>query len=399
MRPDNRLLIGASVTIALIGVLVRVYWFGGQAEIGYDEHMYRMYLDDLGRGASHADLARTYIETQPKAPKAFLPPTRVTFLTAARMWRAVSGQQSIEALRGVSMLFGVLAVPLAAAFAWRAGGLRFGCGVLALMSAAPLQIHLSHRGLIDGFFAFWALLCLWLLWEVLRQPRDWRWLTGYGAALALMVLTKENAAFVFIALLAIIAANRWLKFGEVTSALLTATVAGPAAGFLLLITLCGGGEAFFHTFLLNIQKSYVLDYAIKTGDGPLHRYLLDMFAVSPLVMLLACGGLFALTREDRWPLFLLVFVVITYAVMANLRYGMNLRYGAIWDMPLRCFAFAQLAALSLRFPERLRSWVLPTLLILVCAADLRQYFVLFVRGAIYDPIPVELLRALQMLKF
>ena len=398
MRLDNRLLFGASLALALIGVFVRMYSFGGQAEIGYDEHMYRMYLDDLGRGASHADLARKYIETQPKAPKAFLPPTRITFLSAARVWQGVTGQQSIDALRGVAMLFGVLAVPLAAIFAWRAGGFALGCGVLALMSVAPLQIHLSHRALIDGFFAFWALLCLWTLWEALRHPRDSRWLAAYGAALALMVLTKENAAFVFIALLGIIAVNRWAKIGEVTSPLLVATIAGPAVGFLLLVFLCGGGEPFFHTFLLNIQKSYVLDYAIKTGDGPLHRYLLDLFAVSPVVMLLACGGFFGMRRDDRWQLFLLVFLLITYLVMANLRYGMNLRYGAIWDMPLRCFAFAQLTALAGRFPERWRALVLPMLLVLVCAAEMRQYFVLFVSGAIYDPIPVELLRAMQMLK-
>jgi hypothetical protein len=85
--------------------------------------------------------------------------------------------------------------------------------------------------------------------------------------------------------------------------------------------------------------------------------------------------------------------------MANLRYGMNLRYATIWDMPLRCFAFAQLAALSHYVPERLRRTLLPAFLAAVCAADLRQYFVLFVDGAIYDPVPAALLRVLQILKF
>lgn len=398
MPKTDRFLIIVAIAFAVVGVFCRVYPFSGQSRIGHDEHVYDVYVDRLSQGASYRALIRAYIHKQPQVEKAFLPPTRVSFLSAADLLTRLTGQAPIKALQLVSLSFGILTVAAATAFAWRAGGVRVACGVLALMSAAPLQIHLSHRALIDGFFAFWALLCLWMLWEALRQPRQRRWLFAYGAALALLVMTKENAAFVFIGILAIIALNRWLNFGEVTSSLLVTTLVAPALAVLLLMLLFGGGEAFFHTYLLNIQKSYLLDYAIKTGDGPWYRYLLDLFTVSPLLMLLACGGLLQTRREDSWPLFLAIFLLVTYAVMANLRYGMNLRYGAIWDLPLRCFAFAQLGALTAWFSERTRPFVLPGLLAVVCLVDLRQYFVLFLWGAIYDPIPVELLRVLQILK-
>jgi len=85
---------------------------------------------------------------------------------------------------------------------------------------------MSQHALVDGFFAFWALLNLWLLWENLHAPRDWRWLLPYTIGLSFMVVTKENAAFVYFALLVLLGANRWLKWGTVTRELLACTLIG-----------------------------------------------------------------------------------------------------------------------------------------------------------------------------
>ncbi len=65
----------------------------------------------------------------------------------------------------------------------------------ALMAVAPMELMLAHRELVDGVFAFWALLSLWLLWENLQRPGRLGWLAAYAGALAAMVLTKENAFF------------------------------------------------------------------------------------------------------------------------------------------------------------------------------------------------------------
>lgn len=396
-RADRLLLVTAAI-VAVIGLFVRIYPFAGYPKVGFDEHIYESYVNRLSEGITYPALIRSYIETQGRSAQAFLPPTRVTFLSGACLLRQATGISSYAALHKISALFGILAVGVATVFAFRGAGLQMACGVLALMSVAPLAIHLSHRALIDGFFAFWTVLCLWTFWETLRRPRDRGWLLAYAASLACLVLTKENAAFVFMGLLAILVLNRWFNFGEINSRLLIATLAAPAAAVLLLIVLSGGAEEFFRAYLLNIEKSMVLPYAIKTGDGPWYRYLLDLLALSPLVTLLACGGLMQVRRENQWQIFLLLFLVVTYAVMANLRYGMNLRYGAIWDLPLRCFAFAQLSLFASRWLERFRAPVLAAMLLFVCAVDLRQYFVLFVRGAIYDPVPAELLRAAGILK-
>ena len=222
-------------------------------------------------------------------------------------------------------------------------------GVSALVAFAPTQIHMSQHALVDGFFAFWALFTLWTFWENLRAPRHWRWLLPYTLGLCLMVLTKENAAFVYFALLVLMVTNRWLQFGTVTRELLACSLIGPLLGFVILVFLAGGLETLRKTYQLSVSKNYTLVYAIVTGDGPWHRYIVDLLLVSPVVVLLAIGSLFRLDRTKKPELFLTIFIAASYLVMCNLKYGMNLRYANMWDMPLRVLAFSCLTSLVAPF--------------------------------------------------
>src|SRR5206468_5981721 len=136
---------------------------------------------------------------------------------------------------------------LATLFAARVSGFCYAIGVGALMAFAPTQLHMSQHALVDGFFTFWALLVLWSLWENLRAPQDWRWLVLYTVALTATVLTKENAFFVWTAVVAILIANHWLKFGALSRELLLATVIGPILGVVLLVMLAGGAGPLIAT--------------------------------------------------------------------------------------------------------------------------------------------------------
>ena len=60
------------------------------------------------------------------------------------------------------------------------------------------------------------------------------------------------------------------------------------------------------------------------------------------------GAIFQVRRTERALCFLLVFSVVSYLLMCNVKYGMNLRYGTIWDLPLRALAAAQLGLLAQR---------------------------------------------------
>jgi hypothetical protein len=368
--------------------------------IGVDEDLYRGYVEELSsKGLRHyPDIVLGYIEKQVKLPGSILPPVRSFYIFAAYLWHSVFGSEPLEALRDVASLFSILALLVATMFAWRARPLGQCAALAALAAFAPTQLHMSQHALVDGIFAFWALLTVWMLWESLQAPGKWGWLCGYTLSLALLLLTKaENCFFVWIAILVVLFANRWLRYGTVTRELIIATVLGPVLGVIVLIFLAGGVDVLLGTYRLLISKNLQLPYAIKTGDGPWYRYLVDLLLVSPIILLLALGFLFRIDRGKRFEWFLIMFIGGSYLVMCNLKYGMNLRYANMWDVPLRFLALSTIVSLIAPLKKG-RELVFIVVIVLICALELRQYFILFVDFPLYELVTEGLVRALHILK-
>jgi hypothetical protein len=407
----------ALAAILAVGFTLRCIPWHGFQWVGFDENLYKAYvekLDAVGVGA-YPEIAQEYVVSQRATDKAFLPPTRFLYIFCAATWRAafysdapytkvetlegVDRNPTLRSLRAISTLFTCLTLLIAAAFARRLAGDRAMLCVTALLACAPTQIHMSQHGLIDGFFAFWALTSLWLLWENLQAPNHSRWLTAYSIALGLMVLTKENAAFVTVALCGTIALAHFAGWGRVTPKLVLCTIAGPALGFALLVMLAGGLGNFIATYQLLVSKAQGLKYAIATGDGPWYRYLVDLVLASPLVLLFAVGATLQLKREQKALLYLTTFIACSYVFMCNVKYGMNLRYANMWDMPLRLLAVTQLGWFAARFPGR-ENVILGVLVAGLALFDLHQYQTLFVNfDRDYEMITANLLQALKILKF
>jgi len=368
--------------------------------IGVDEDLYRGYVEEVSaKGLTHyPDIVLGYIEKQVKLPGSILPPVRFLYIFAAYVWHSMFGTEALEALRNVASFFNILMLGLAALFAWRVRRSGESVALTALVAFAPTQIHMSQHALADGFFAFWALLTVWLLWENLQsRGRNWAWLGGYTASLALLVLTKENAFFVWIAILVVLGANRWLCYGTISRELLVATALGPLLGVVVLVFLAGGVDVLIGTYRLLVTKNIALPYAIKTGDGPWYRYLVDLLLVSPVILILSFGAVVRIDRTKRLELFLLMFVLGSYLVMCNVKYGMNLRYANMWDVPLRFLALSMIISLV----EPLQKWrraVFIGAIVLICALELRQYIILFVDFPLYELVTEGLLRALHILK-
>ena len=409
---SGKLLVAALIIVLVVGALMRIVPTASRDPInknipaalpitylGFDEDCYRHYLMmiDAKGLIGYPAVARSYVAAQPDLPFAVIPPTRVTFIATAYLWQIVSKSGPVPALRAVSCLFTVLGLVGASVFAWRIAGLPTALAITALMSCAPLQIQMAQRPYIDGIFACWALFALWMLWENLRAPNRHGLLTGYALSLALMVMTKENAAFVFVAILGIIALNRWIQFGRVTPRLLIATFIGPLLGVLVLLLAAGGINTLIEIYRLNVEKSFVLPYAIKTGDGPWFRYALDLLIMNPAVTLLAIAGFFNIQRRDKPGVYFALFIAITYLIMANVG-CMNLRYGSIWDMPLRWLAFGQLTVIAGAMRPRFARYFIPLAVILLSLLDLNQYFLFFAQNGLYDPLPDSMLRILNIVK-
>ena len=151
-------------------------------------------------------------------------------------------------------------------------------------------------------------------------------------------------------------------------------------------------------FELLKQKVPVLAYTIKTGGGPWHRYLVDLLLVSPAILILALANLLAAKRHrSRADRYLGTFSCLSYLALTAFPDGMNLRYIVMLDMPLRFLATTQLFALS-RAWGHYRHVLLALAVIALCAYDLRQHDVLFVKGNLYELVTEGLIRAQGIIK-
>ena len=367
--------------------------------VGFDEGLYVEYVNKLDRlGLSAYPLiVQDYVERQERLQRSILSPLRFLYIFSGYLWHLSFGTDASHALKEVASFFSILTLLVSVVFAWRAKGSEWALAIGALMSVAPTQLHMSQHALVDGFFTFWAVLTLWLFWENLQRPKDWRWLAGYVFALALLVLTKENSFFVWIAIVALLITNRWLQFGTVTRELIAATVIGPLLGVVVLIFLAGGISELVHTYRYSTAKNFELYYAILTGDGPWYRYLVDLMLVSPIVLILAFGTIFRLNRGLKPELFMSIFIAASYLVMCNVKYGMNLRYANMWDLPLRFLAVSEIVWLA-SFAKRFQTALIAAAVVLLAAIEFHQYIVLAVRYPLYELITHDLLQALSILK-
>ncbi len=399
LRLPPALFAGASAPLRPLAILHPNPKWSEMGFVGPDEGLYRDYLEQLiekGIGR-YPEIVRAYIDNQQNLPGAILPPVRFLYILAGYTWHLLFNADALASLRSVASFFSILTLGLAAVLGWRMRGPVWSVALTSLVAFAPTQLHMSQHGLVDGFFAFWALLTVWLLWENLQSARHWSWLVGYGSSLALLVLTKESCVFVWSAIVLILATNRWLQFGRVSRGLLIATILGPIVGVIALTILAGGVNSLFHTYQLFVTKNYSLPYQIRTGDGPWQRYLVDLLLVSPVVLILAVGSLFRINRTQRAELFLILFVVGTYAVMCNVKYSMNLRFANMWDVPLRFLALGALVSLTALLRQR-RILILAVAVAFICALEIRQYQILFVEHSLHELASEGLFRALNILK-
>jgi hypothetical protein len=96
-------------------------------------------------------------------------------------------------------------------------------------------------------------------------------------------------------------------------------------------------------------------------------------------------------------LFMSIFVVASYLVMCNVKYGMNLRYANMWDFPLRFLAFSEILWLA-SFAKRFQTGLIAATVLLLAAIEFHQYIVLAVRYPLYELVTRHLLQALKILK-
>ena len=402
LRLSRRKVLVALTMAALLalGIFLRVSPSAGYEHLGMDEHGYMVFVKQIQTAGlwNYDAVMRVNVEHQYQLSKAVVPATRIGFLVPAAWCGEIFHLGPFRALRLVSALSSILLLLATAVIGYRNGGIERMLVVTTLMAVAPLQIAFAQRALIDGYFAFWAVLTAWFFWENLQAPRHRGWLIAYGVSLFVLVLTKENAAFVLASLIATGAVISFMRRRSPSLGLVVMSIAAPALAVLFLAMLLGGIGEWISFYRMFAAKSQSLPYAIKVQDGAWYRYLIDFALLSPCVLVLACGRIFQIDRTARADIFWAIFLGFSFVVMSSVRYGLSLRFAAYWDEPLRWLAASQLIILAHRSFSRRAIVCVAAAVIVLAAVDLSQYWRLFVRGKVYDPVSFQLLYASKLVK-
>jgi 4-amino-4-deoxy-L-arabinose transferase-like glycosyltransferase len=387
----------AALLLACAGYLRFHLLRNPEFELGFDEKVYVAYverLEERGLGA-YPSLFHDYVEQVTKGDYVFLPPSRAGYLVPAWAIVKLTHRDTYEVLRMLSAAATWLFMLAGFLFARRWVTPRMSLAVLALLACAPLQIHLAQYAFIDSMAELWALVTVAAAYECLRQPHRAGWAVAAGlGAVALFLTKQELAIFVGVFLVCALLLAKRLGFSGDRRPCAVALLCASLVGVFALILMAGGISELLATFRIYFERMQTHPYAMATGDGPWHRYLLEYLLITPLVFLLALAGIFRGQPSGGTGKYWLLFLVTTYAVMCSLRNGMSLRYTSMWDFPLALFAVAGIASLTTRL-RRPTLWA-AAVTGFVCFLSLRQYDVIF--RELYDTDPRYMLRAVRILK-
>jgi len=389
------------IVILSAGIFLRVWPSAGLKGVGIDERDYAAYVEKAVKYglSNYGRVVDEFIASQVEQAKAVVPATRIGLIWPATLLARIGNLDPLRALRLMSHLSTILLLIATVIFGYRFGSIHQMLVVATLMAIAPLQIALAQRALGDAYFAFLAVLCAWFFLESLRAPQSIAWLVAYGFAFSLLVLTKENAAFVCVALM-----GTWICFlfartgWPISFALPLVTFIAGALAVIILASLLGGLGEWITFYRMYATKSANIPYVVQFQGGAWYRYLVDFTLLSPVIVALVFGRIFNINKESRVDFFCALLLGFSFVAMSAVSGGMSLRFAAYWDFPLRWLAASQVLQLARKLPRIKPFFVLACLILILVAVDLFQYWRYFVHARIYDPVTFQLFYASGLFK-
>jgi hypothetical protein len=323
-------------------------------------------------------------------------PLRWGYAGVAALFCGLTRDVSFRALATLSTIAGLLSVLLTYLVGAELLGRWTAIFGAALVATSPLQLAIGRRALSDELFCLFFLLTMFLLLRYLREERSREragWLIGWIAAATMAFAVKEQFLLVYPFVLLF----WWFRSGRrITSSLILIWTI-PAVLYAGVFCLISASVTKFFRIASIITSEMGASYAMHYQSGPPHRVLIDFLAIAPIVTVAAivAGGFIVLRRAQRaegeWHLLvLLAGIVAVHALLSS----KNLRYLIEADPLARLlvasFAWKEIRGRGLGQPTAV------TALVINGAVELMLFVTIFVRGAVYDPVTDNLLRALNM---
>ena len=385
--------------LVLLGCAARLTQWETVDRLYFDEAYYVRYA------AFHAEqslaafpaFCDAFIKNQETEKVGIPPPTRLLYPFVAAAIHNVFGTPIPRSLTLLSALASCAILIVGAIWAHRMFPGRLAVGITLLMAVSLNQLHLSQRLMIDPVIGIFCITALWALWELGNgTARRWLFMSIYAASLFALVFVKESSFVVFMGIaVSLVIGRRFKTLPSLPPHLLIITVAAGGTAFTILCLLTGGFEQFFRLYSTLVQLSLATPYVHIFGDGPWFRYIVDSMLAQPLPTVLALAALCWLPFSDAKARYLALFMLVTFAMMANIKYGVFYRYAIIWDFPIAVLAVHQLAQLSERLWRARAQLVYAVALVLITASQVQSFWRIGIEGKGYALTSFDMFTALR----
>lgn len=394
----QRLLLAA---ILIFGAAIRLHFDNVRMDQFYraDE---QYYTDDTrhlaeGGGAGLPDLNASFRNNP--VNWLFPSPLRWGYLAMTSAACKLTGTCDQRTLAGLSTLAGIASLALTCLVGLELLGRAEALVATALCATSPLQLALGRRALQDEVYCAIVLAAIWLLARAYRQRPGARPTLWYAAAILAMTWAwsvKESFVLLYPALAGLLLARAGRRPLRISDGVLFCLP--PILNYACFSLLSGNLTEYFEIGRLTVS-TVGASYAVQYQSGPPHRLLLDMMAISPIVLLLAVAATSEVAR--RWRDVVpgarqLVVGLAALLVVYSLFPSKNLRYIVVADPLVRLLAGWLLVRCAAAW--RGRAWAVVTAVVLLNgAAELAIFHTVFIAHQVYDPVTDSVLRALRML--
>jgi len=379
--------------LLVVTVAIRLPTMFGVKRSGWDESAYVFFAQTLNdRGLTGIRQLLNDYPTNENLQKSPLP-LRVGFIVPAMLACKVLGGFNPTNVAWLSFGCGIALVLLGSRFVENLAGRRIALICAAFLITSPLAAALSRRAMQDSFAALAMLACLYLFDQCWRRPALLD-RVALGFALTVALLTKESAVLLY-PMMALAAVYYFCAMKLRPSPWLLVPLAlAPLIYLAIEIQICGGLGNFIDLYRTYASLQQTLGYTVHYEKGPWFRYLLDFFALAPVVFVLAIIG-FAVPAAH--PLRHGRNLALLYAATGILLFGqmpiINVRLVLFLDLFFRLGAALAIIYFATQFGMLWSRRVLAFAIALVLLADVAQFYEVFVLGEVYSPTTFLLLRA------
>jgi len=353
-----------------------------------DETAYVNYATAIRRGISgYHDVVRYVLDTPAAWP--YPSPSRWSaFLVDGLACRVAACD--FHTLATVSTWSGIALIPVAYAVGRQLLAPVAAAVGTAFVVTSPLLLGLGRRALQDEFFALLVWLAFWMMLRVLARPTTVNYIAAI-VALGLAFGAKDSFVIFYAAFAAmfLIRPRRPLDWRDLV------LLIGPWIVWVVGFTIVAGSPGdlvALERIVLGYRASPDSYERIYAG-GPVYQPIVDFMVLSPVVTTLAIGGLLATLTRAGTPQVRRLAAVAAVCFLAFAILPKDIRYAAAMAPLLGLAAGWTVAAM---IP---RSWpgasALAGITLLSAGLEGWIFWTVFVVAGVYDPVLVNVLRALH----